>query len=160
MKRIVLGACLVGLTTLCSAQANTDVRDHLAVLTSQGVHSTYVTDSARIGTAFSQVVSVLHVPLENLPNVVMVFASEKAAEVDGMPASKVTVAKVSISDQHIYHVWVTGNPTDQKVVEGLIWALNREFDLKLPEKRIDQVRETVCGRLDHVVTVDALLNKQ
>jgi hypothetical protein len=111
----------------------------------------------RLVRELTQVISVLHVSPQQLPNIVVIFAGDDAARIDALPAgAKVTVAKISISDGQIYQVWITGSASDANAVQGLVWVVNNHFGLHLSAAQVADVRERVTKQIGATVSVSAL----
>jgi len=156
VKRILFLLVLLSCAAACFAQVDTDLSSRMTVLASPDARSRAL-DRDRLVRELRQIVSVLHVDPQRLPNIVMVYAGADSARIDALPAgAKVTVARITIADGFLYQVWITGAATDANAVQGIIWVLNRHFELHLAEPAIADVRDRVVKQMSDVVSVNAL----
>lgn len=156
MRRICFLLLLLSLVASCFAQADTDVSSRVTVLASLDAR-TRAADRMRLVRELTQVISVLHVSPQLLPNIVVIYAGDDAARIDALPAgAKVTVAKISISDGQIYQVWITGAASDANAVQGLVWVVNNHFGLHLSTAQVADVRDRVTRQIGATVSVSAL----
>jgi hypothetical protein len=156
VRRICFLLLLLSLVASCFAQADIDVSSRVTVLASLDARAR-ATDRMRLVRELTQVISVLHVSPQQLPNIVVIFAGDDAARIDALPAgAKVTVAKISISDGQIYQVWITGSASDANAVQGLVWVVNNHFGLHLSAAQVADVRERVTKQIGATVSVSAL----
>lgn len=156
VRRICFLLLLLPLVAACFAQVDTDVASRVTVLASPEAQA-HAADRMRLVRELGQIVSALHVSPQRLPNIVVIYAGSEAAHIDALPAgAKVTVAKITIADGAIYQVWVTGAASDANTIQGLVWVLNRAFDLKLSEAQVTSVRERVLRQMAGMVSVSAL----
>lgn len=113
--------------------------------------------TGRAWCELSQVISALHVSPQHLPNIVVIYAGDDSARIDALPAgAKVTVAKITIADGALYQVWITGAASDANTIQGLIWVLNRHFELHLSDAQVSDVRERIAKQMSGIVSVSAL----
>ena len=156
VRRICFLLLVLPLAAACFAQVDTDVASRVTVLASAEAQA-HATDRMRLVRELGQIVSALHVSPQRLPNIVMIYAGDNSARIDALPAgAKVTVAKITIGDGSIYQVWITGAASDGNAVQGLVWVLNRHFDLKLNDAQVTAVRDRVVRQMAGVVSVSAL----
>ena len=156
VRRICLLLLALPLAATCFAQVDADVAAKVTVLASTEAR-TRATDRMHLVRALSQVISSLHVSAQRLPNIVVIYAGDDSARIDALPAgAKVTVAKITIADGSIYQVWITGAASDANAIQGLIWVLNRHFDLRLSDAQVSEVRDRVARQMASVVSVSAL----
>ena len=157
MRRAVLLAAMLAVAGPCFAQLDSDVQYRVTVLTAKDARPQQAAEPKRIVRELGQVLTFLHLSPQRLPNSVGVFAAPHDGELEGFPAdATVTVARVSIGSSMVYQVWVTGTPSDGNTVQGLIWVLNRHFDLKLSTDSIVDIRDRVVRQMTQVVSVEAL----
>ncbi len=158
MKRFLLPFVLAFVASCAVAQDATDALAHLTVLASPEAHHPIA--RAHIATALTQLVAYLHVESQELPDIVVIYATHEAAHLDALPQNaSITVAKINMNTSHLYQVWVTGEASDANTVEGLIWVLNRHYGLNLTPERIDAVRTHVLRSASNVVTATELLHQ-
>ena len=156
MRRICFLLLVVSIAACCFAQADTDVSSRVTVLTSQDARARS-SDRMRLVRELSQIISALHISPQQLPNIVVIYAGDDAARLDALPhGAKVTVARITIGDGMIYQVWITGAASDGNAVQGLIWVLNRHFNLHLSDVQVADVRERVVRQIGATVSVSAL----
>ena len=156
MRRICLLLLALPLAATCFAQVDTDVASKVTVLASTEARARSG-DRMHLVRALGQVISSLHVSPQHLPNIVIIYANDDSARIDALPAgAKVTVAKITIDGGAIYQIWITGAATDANAVQGLIWVLNRHYDLHLNETQVSEVRDRVTRQMASVVSVGAL----
>lgn len=156
VRRICFLVLCLPLAAACFGQVDTDVASRVTVLASAEAQA-HATDRMRLVRELGQIVSALHVSPQRLPNIVVIYAGNDAAHIDALPAgAKVTVAKITIGDSAIYQVWITGAASDANAIQGLVWVLNRHFDLKLDDAQVASVRERVTRQMAGVVSVSAL----
>jgi hypothetical protein len=156
VKRIFFLLVILPCAAACFAQVDTDVSTRVAVLASPDARSKAL-ERDRLVRELRQIVSVLHVNPQRLPNIVIVYAGEDSARIDALPAgAKVTVARITIADGFLYQVWITGAASDANAVQGMIWVLNRHFELHLAEPVIADVRDRVVKQMSDIVSVNAL----
>jgi hypothetical protein len=156
VRRICFLLLVVSFAGCCFAQADIDVSSRVTVLASLDSHAR-AADRMRLVRELTQVISALHVSPQQLPNIVVIYAGGDAARIDALPAgAKVTVAKITISDGMIYQIWITGTASDSNAIQGLIWVLNKHFDLHLSDAQVADVRERVVKQVGATVSVSAL----
>ncbi len=156
MRRISFLLLVLPLAAACFAQVDTDVASRVTVLASPDAHARAL-DRTRLVRELGQAVSALHVSPQHLPNIVVIFAGDDSARIDALPAgAKVTVAKITISDGSLYQVWITGAATDANAIQGLLWVLNRHFELHLQPPQITDIRDRINRQVTAVVSVSAL----
>jgi hypothetical protein len=155
VRRICL-LLVLPLAATCFAQVDTDVASRVTVLASTEARS-HAADRMQLVRELSQIVSALHVSPQRLPNIVVIYAGDDSARIDALPAgAKVTVAKITIGDGRLYQVWITGVASDANAIQGLVWVMNRHFDLHLSDAQVTDVRERVARQMSSMVTVNAL----
>lgn len=156
MRRICLLLLALPLAATCFAQVDTDVASKVTVLASPEARSRAF-DRMHLVRVLGHVISSLHVSPQRLPNIVVIYAGDDSARIDALPAgAKVTVAKITIADGFIYQVWITGAASDANAIQGLIWVLNRHFDLHLSDPQVSEVRDRVARQMAATVSVSAL----
>jgi hypothetical protein len=142
-----------------SAQIADPVLAHVTVLASPDAREGAL-DRTRIASQLNQIVGYLRLPVEQLPNIVVIYADAQTARIDGMPErSKVTVARIIIEDTSTYQVWITGHASDENTVQGLIWALNRAYGLHLGEARINDLRDRIVRQAGEVIRAGELAKR-
>ena len=156
MRRICFLLLVLCLSASCFAQGDIDVSSRVTVLASANARAR-AADRMRLVRELTQVISVLHVSPQQLPNIVVIYAGDDAARIDALPAgAKVTVAKINISDGQIYQVWITGAASDANAVQGLVWVVNSHFGLHLSESQVAEVRDRVTRQIGATISVSAL----
>ena len=156
VKRILFLLVLLPLASACFAQVDTDISSRITVLASPDARSRAL-DRDRLTRELRQIVSVLHVDPQRMPNIVMVYAGADSARIDALPAgAKVTVARITLGEGFLYQVWITGAATDANAVQGMIWVLNRHFELHLADAAITDARDRIVKQMSDVVSVNAL----
>ena len=144
------------LAASCFAQADADIASRVTVLASPEAQ-TRAADRMRLVRELSQIVSALRVSPQRLPNIVVIYAGPESARIDALPAgARVTVAKITIADGTLYQVWITGAASDVNAIQGLVWVLNRHFELHLNETQVADVRDRVTKQMAGVISVGAL----
>lgn len=156
MRRFGFLLLVLPLAAACFAQVDSDVSSRITLLASPDARAR-ATDRARLTRELSQIISALHVSPQRLPNIVVIYAGDDSARIDVLPAgAKVTVAKITIADAALYQVWITGTASDANAIQGLIWVLNRHFELHLSEAQVSDVRDRVTRQMSAIVSVSAL----
>lgn len=88
-----------------------------------------------------------------LPRIVVFLATREAAELEGLPEeARITVTRMRYRNLPLYHVWIVGTPTEEKIVYGIVRAFNREWTLQLDDVAMDSVMLKVCRRLSSTVS--------
>ena len=159
MKRILFLLVLLPCAAACFAQVDADVSSRITVLASPDARSRAL-DRDRLTRELAQIVSVAHVNPQRLPNIVVIYAGEDSAHIDAIPqGAKVTVARITIADGFLYQVWITGAATDANAIQGMIWVLNRHFELHLAEPAIADMRDRVAKNMSDIVSVSTLAHR-
>ena len=156
MKRILFFLSVLSLSAACFAQVDSDLSSRMTVLASPDARSKAL-ERDRLVRELGQIVSVLHVNPQRLPNIVVIYAGQDSAHIDALPqGAKVTVARITIAEGFLYQVWITGAPSDANAIQGMIWVLNRHFELHLADPAIADVRDRVAKNMSDIVSVNSL----
>lgn len=99
----------------------------------------------------------LGVSRDELPHILLVYASPKSASLFHLPAdTKQFLQKVQTPEGIVFEVWIIGATGDEFTVLGIGAALNQRFELGLDTERLKQVTAIVCRKRRQTVSVDAL----
>ena len=149
-------AVLLLSSMLPAAAAETKEGPVIAILAAP--QSSNVPDSRRADLAFHLAHNVLNRPLAAHPqSVVLMFVNEEMARAHGF-SKHANVVVVHAGNEHTvtYYVWVVGEPDDERLAVAMVAVLNREWELKLSKKQIDEAAFHVRLGLAGVVSAKEL----
>jgi len=156
MKRLASfpTAILLLLGAVLTAAAGAPSKEGPVISIVAATEATNVPDARRAQLAFDLAHNALNRPQAAHPHgVVLMYVNEETARAHGLPKhANVMVVHVDNSPAVTYYVWVVGEATDERLAVAMVMVLNREWELKLSKKQIDEAAYRVRLGLAGVVS--------
>lgn len=140
-----------------------DLSENVTVVAAKGEKD--IPGAHELAEAFAAAVEILKVDPSHLPHLVFIFVSQRTAFLQNLPNAAVAVFRTPDSalpgtepypSRGVYHIWITASPRMGHAVQGIVMALNAEFDLCKDQQRINALVEHILRRRRDVVSLQAL----
>ena len=119
-----------------------------------------VPDAQRATMAFDLAQSALGRPHEAHPRIVLMYVNEQTARIQGV-AKKNDIMVIHLHEPpSSYFVYLVGEPTDERLSVAVVCVLNREWDLKLTKRQIDEAAFRVRLQLSGVISARDLARQE
>jgi hypothetical protein len=153
---------LIVLLVIAVAGARGDTpRDVAAISVVSSSDTRDIPDTQRATLAFDLAQSALGRPQQAHPRVVLMYVNEQTARTQGIPKkTDVLVVHIQDSKPSSYFVYLVGESSDERLAVALVCVLNREWDLKLTKRQIDQAAYRVRLVLGGVISARDLARQE
>lgn len=157
-KRVVAALIFLAMATIARAEIPSTAAA-ISIVASPDAKG--IPDSSRAALAFDLAQSALARPHEAHPRVVLMYVNQETARTQGVPKkTDVVVLHLHDSDPSSYFVYLVGEPTDERLAVAVVCVLNREWELKLTKKQIDQAAYRVRLGLMGVISARDLAKQE
>jgi hypothetical protein len=134
-----------------------DVSQRITLLVSPRIHG--APTASHLAAIFEQSLAALQIDPAQAPNIVFLYADSQSAQVQHVPtAAKIMVARIGGTPAPVWHIWILSDPSDGAAFQGILMALNGEFDLKMTKENIATMREQLSKVRRNTVSASELLS--
>jgi hypothetical protein len=120
-----------------------------------------VPDTQRATLAFDLAQSALGRPREAHPRIVLMYVNEQTARAQGVSKENdIMVIHIHQSQPSSYFVYLVGEATDERLAVAVVCVLNREWELKLTKRQIDEAAFRVRLGLSGVISARELARQE
>jgi len=132
-----------------------DAGARVTVMTSVGLGRGVTAQQSE--AALAKAMTYLHLDQRRAPRVVLFVTSTQSAQVQGIPpGTTLYVARMHGTTPSLYHVWLMAAPNETVLTQGMVMALDAEFDLQLGRDGVERTTLAICRESRATVRVEAL----